>query len=251
MDEQTLKLLVNLHINNKRQGPGSDEITRKILSILNLDKNSESEIVDIGCGTGSSTIEILKNTNSNITAVDFLPEFLEELNKKSKEQGFNNRLKTIEADMANLPFEESQFDLIWSEGAIYNIGFEKGVTEWKRFLKKDGYVVLTEITWLKKDLPEEVKNHWETEYPEIDFAENKIKILEDNGFEMIDYFVLPENCWIDEYYTPLENGFEDFLQRNDNTEEAKAIVEENQREIELYKKYKDCFSYGVYIAKKV
>lgn len=68
---------------------------------------------------------------------------------------------------------------------------------------------------------------------------------------MIDYFVLPENCWIDEYYTPLENSFEDFLQRNDNTEEAKAIVEENKNEIELYKKYKDIFSYGVYIAKKL
>jgi SAM-dependent methyltransferase len=249
MDEQTLKLLVDLHINNKRQGPGSLEITRKILSVLNLDKNSESEIVDIGCGTGSSTIEIFKNTNSNVTAVDFLPQFLDKLKDNAKE--FKDRLILIEADMANLPFEENQFDLIWSEGAIYNIGFKNGIEKWKKFLKKDGYVVLTEITWLKKDLPEEVKNHWETEYPEIDFAENKIKILEDNGFEMIDYFVLPENCWIDEYYTPLENGFEDFLQRNDNTEEAKAIVEENQREIELYKKYKDCFSYGVYIAKKV
>lgn len=249
MDEQTLKLLVDLHINNKRQGPGSLEITRKILSVLNLDKNSESEIVDIGCGTGSSTIEIFKNTNSNVTAVDFLPQFLDKLKYNAKE--FKDRLILIEADMANLPFEENQFDLIWSEGAIYNIGFKNGIEKWKKFLKKDGYVVLTEITWLKKDLPEEVKNHWETEYPEIDFAENKIKILEDNGFEMIDYFVLPENCWIDEYYTPLENGFDEFLERNNNTEEARQIVDENKKEIELYKKYKDCFSYGVYIAKKV
>ncbi len=251
MDEQTLKLLVDLHINNKRQGPGSDEVVRKVLNILGLDKNSELEIVDIGCGTGASTIEILKNTNSNVTAVDFLPEFLEKLNKKAKEQSFDNRLKTIEADMANLPFKESHFDLIWSEGAIYNIGFKNGIDKWKKFLKKDGYMVLTEITWLKKDLPEEIKNHWDTEYPEIDFAENKIKILEDNGFKMVDYFTLPENCWTDEYYTPLENGFDEFLERNNNSEETRQIVDEDKKEIELYKKYKDCFSYGVYIAKKV
>ncbi len=85
MDEKTLKLLVDLHIGNKRQGPGSDEIVRKILGILNLDKNSKLEIVDIGCGTGASSIEILKNTNANITAVDFLPEFLEKLKKKAKD----------------------------------------------------------------------------------------------------------------------------------------------------------------------
>ena len=30
--------------------------------------------------------------------------------------------------MDALPFENEELDLIWSEGAIYNIGFEKGVT---------------------------------------------------------------------------------------------------------------------------
>jgi len=251
MDEKTLKLLVDLHINNKRQGPGSDEIVREILSILKINNKSELEIADIGCGTGTSSIEILKNTNSKITAVDFLPEFLEKLNTEAKEQGLDSRIKTIEADMTDLPFNNEQFDVIWAEGAIYNIGFEKGVKEWKKFLKRGGYMVLTEITWLKKDIPEEIKRHWNKEYPEIDFADNKIKILEKNGFEMVDYFTLPENCWIDEYYTLLENEFGDFLNRNDNTEEAKAIVDENKKEIELYKKYKDCLSYGVYIAKKV
>jgi ubiquinone/menaquinone biosynthesis C-methylase UbiE len=251
MDEKTLKLLVDLHINNKRQGPGSDETVRKILNILNIDKNSKLEIADIGCGTGASSIEILKNTNFNITAIDFLPEFLEKLNKKAKEEGLGNRINTIEANMGSLPFQEEQFDLIWSEGGIYNIGFKKGVKEWKRFLKKDGFMVLTEITWLKDEIPEEIKKHWDTEYPEIDTLDNKIKVLEENGFEMIDYFVLPENCWIDEYYTPLENEFDDFLERNSNSKEAKEIVKENKKEIELYKKYKDYFSYGVYVVKKV
>lgn len=247
MDEQALKLLVDLHIGNKRQGPGSDEITKKILGVLGLDKNSKLEIADIGCGTGASTIEILKNTNSNITAVDFLPQFLDKL--KSVGKDFEDRLTVVEADMGNLPFKENQFDVIWSEGAIYNIGFEKGVKEWTKFLKENGYIVLSEITWIKENVPEEIKKHWETEYPEIDFAENKIKILEKNGFEMINYFLLPEKCWLDTYYSPLESGYRDFLERNNNSEETRQIVEENKKETKLYRKYKDYFSYGVYIAK--
>ncbi len=251
MNKKTLQLLADLHVNNKRQGPGSDETVKKILSILNIDKNSELEMVDIGCGTGASSIEILKNSKFQITAVDFLSAFLEKLNTVTREQGFSNRIKTIEADMGNLPFQDQQFDLIWSEGSIYNIGFENGIKKWKRFLKKNGHIVLTEITWIKNEIPEEIKKHWDIEYPEIDTSENKIKILEMNGFEIIDYFILPENCWIDEYYAPLENGFDDFLERNSDNEGAKAIVEENKKEIELYKKYKDCFSYGVYVTKKL
>ena len=39
----------------------------------------------------------------------------------------------LAASMEDLPFESSYFDLIWSEGAIYNIGFEKGIKTWKPF----------------------------------------------------------------------------------------------------------------------
>ncbi len=112
-------------------------------------------------------------------------------------------------------------------------------------------MVVTEITWLADDIPEEIKNHWDKEYSEIDTSENKIKILKGNGFKMIEYLVLPEYCWTNEYYNPLEKSFNDFLKRNNNNEEAKMIVEENRKEIELYKKYKDYFSYGIYISKKV
>jgi len=250
MDKDTLSLLTNLYIRNKRQGPGSDENVRKILRILDINKNSKLEIADIGCGTGASTIEILKNTSARITAVDILPEFLEKLRNETNKLGFANRIKLIERNMAELPFNESQFDLIWSEGAVYNIGFKTGVMKWRKFLKKNGYIVLTEITWLKKNVPEEIKKYWLKEYPEIDIAENKIRILKNSGFEMIDYFVLQENCWIDEYYTPLENCFGDFLERN-NSKIAQQIIDENKKEIELYKKYKDYYSYGVYIAKKI
>ncbi|WP_373463197.1 hypothetical protein [Bacillus sp. SORGH_AS_0510] len=36
--------------------------------------------------------------------------------------------------MKSLPYDEGQFDIIWSEGAIFIIGFEKGLREWKKYL---------------------------------------------------------------------------------------------------------------------
>ena len=55
-----------------------------------------------------------------------------------------------------------------------------------------------------------------------------------------------------ENYSPTWSGFfNDFLNRNGNSEEARAIVEAENREIELYEKYKTFYSYGVYIARKI
>jgi len=153
--------------------------------------------------------------------------------------------------MDDLPFENDQFDIIWSEGAIYNIGFKSGIEYWKQFLKPGGVLVVSEITWLTESRPEELQKHWDTEYPEVDLASAKIAILEKSGFSPVGYFFLPEYCWFENYYQPIQNSLEDFLKRNDHSEEAKVIAEAEKVEIKLFEKYKDYFSYGVYVAKKI
>lgn len=153
--------------------------------------------------------------------------------------------------MDNLPFGDEEFDLIWSEGAIYNIGFERGVKDWKRYLKMGGLLVVSEITWITGSRPSELQKYWDDEYSEIDVASSKISVLEKNGYSPIGYFVLPEHCWLTNYYLPMQNSFKDFLYRNGNSEEARAIVEAENKEIELYEKYKKYYSYGVYVARKL
>jgi len=153
--------------------------------------------------------------------------------------------------MDELPFENETFDLIWSEGAIYNMGFESGVKSWKAFLKTGGYIALSEITWLTRERPSEIEDHWRKEYPEIGTALSKLKVLEDNGFAPVGYFYLGKDCWLDNYYRPMENRFQEFLRRQGNSALARSIVEAERQEIELYEKYKDYFSYGFYVARKL
>lgn len=250
MDAETVRLLADLHVGNKRQGPGSAEAFQLMLSLSGIDTKAKLQIADIGCGTGSSTISLLQNTNAAVTAVELVPVFLEELTVQAKTAGVEERVETLEADMGSLPFADEQFDVIWSEGSIYNIGFTKGVKEWKKFLKPSGVLVVSEITWLTTDIPELLRNHWEQEYPEIDTASNKIAVLEKNGYTPIGYFPLNSDCWLQNYYLPLRANFADFLERHDHSDSAKAIIEAEEKEIELYKQYQDYYSYGVYIAKK-
>ena len=76
-------------------------------------------------------------------------------------------------------------------------------------------------------------------------------MLENAGYSPVSYFYLPEHCWLDNYYRPMQARFPDLLERHGNSQNAQSVVEAEKKEIDLYERYKKYFSYGVYIAKKV
>lgn len=245
------QLLIDLHKNAFRQGPGGDAETEMAIDISMIDKSTPLKIIDIGCGTGASTLILAKLLNGQITAVDFIQDFLKILECRAAKMGLSEKISTQCCSMDELPFRDEEFDVIWSEGAIYNIGFEKGVKEWNRFLKVGGILIVSEITWITDSRPLELQRHWENEYPETDVASSKVNVLEKNGYSPIGYFVLPEHCWLENYYRPMQNSFDDFLNWHEYSDEARLIVETEKNEIMLYEKYKTYYSYGVYIARKV
>ena len=245
-----LDFIIDLHLNSERQGPGSEADTIKALEFTDLLEKENLNIADIGCGSGGQTKTLAKYLKGSITAVDLFPAFLNELEAKAKSLGIDNRIKTLACPMEELPFEENAFDLIFSEGAIYNIGFENGIKQWRKFLKPGGFLAVSEITWITNERPLAIEEFWQNEYPEISQAHHKIAQLEANGYSIRGYFKLPPESWIEHYYNPMVDRFNTFLERNKHHELAKKVVEDNKAEIELYLKYQDYYSYGFYIASK-
>ena len=182
--------------------------------------------------------------------MDLYPEFLHELNEKAERLGLKGKIVTLQKSMEELPFKSKEFDIIWSEGAIYNVGFDNGIKKWKNYLKVGGYLAVSEITWITNSRPKEIEDFWKQEYPEIDIASNKIKILETNVYSLVGYFYLTQDSWIENYYKPMEARFEAFLNRYNSSELACKVVEEYKSEINLYLKYKDYYSYGFYIVRR-
>ena len=242
-------LLIDLHKYKQRQGPGSPKVTKKAIELTGLIGQKNLEIADIGCGTGGQTLTLASHLDGKITAVDLFPDFLEILSTRAREKGLNKRITTMEASMENLPFSDKQFDLIWSEGAIYIMGFEKGIAQWNRHLKSGGILAISDITWITDSRPEELEQFWERECPEIDTVSGKIKILEQQGYEIVAHFILPEDCWIDHYYKPLQESYKPFLKRQKQSQEAMDLIAESKSECEMYMKYRQYYSYGFYIAR--
>lgn len=248
--EVDISLLIDLHKEGQRQGPGDDRETRRALELGRVDPSQPLEIADIGCGTGASTLCLARQLKARITAVDFLEDFLEILQNRAAEAGLRDSITTRCASMEDLPFAEGEFDVLWSEGAVYNMGFEKGIAAWRRFLKPGGLLAVSEITWITASRPPEIQAYWESEYPEINGASARMRLLEQHGYALVGYFTLPAHCWLENYYLPLQERFDAFLQRQANSPEARAVVALERREIELFQQYQAYYSYGFYLARK-
>lgn len=245
-----IELLIDLHKYNPRQGPGSTADTFKALQLLPEIPKENWHIADIGCGTGAQSLDLARFTGAEIIAVDLFSEFTQELETRAKAQGLAAKIKTLTADMNSLPLQTESFDLIWSEGAIYSMGFENGLSKWRPFLKEGAFIALSEITWLKSERPSELESLWKEEYPEIGTAEDKIAALTRQGFNYISHFILEPSAWINEYYQPLMASIPAFLERHGDSPSAKAVAKANREEYEQYLKYQEYYSYGFYLARK-
>jgi ubiquinone/menaquinone biosynthesis C-methylase UbiE len=160
--EFDLNLICEYFSSMERQGPGSPEVTIKALSFIDQLKN-ESKIADIGCGTGGQTFILAQNAPGQFTGIDLFPAFIDIFNTNAKKLNLQDRVKGIVGTMENLPFQNEELDLIWSEGAIYNIGFERGLNEWRRFLKTGGHICVSEASWFTENRPKEIFDFWNEE----------------------------------------------------------------------------------------
>ena len=245
-----LRLLIDLHIAAARQGPGSKAETCRAIELAGLSKLRGLKVADIGCGTGASTLTLAEELDAQIVAVDFLADFLGVLRARAARAGLAERIGTVTASMDSLPFKADSLDAIWSEGAIYNIGFELGVRQWRPFLKHGGILAVSELTWLTASRPAELEGHWHAQYAEVGTASSKLAVLERNGYAPMGYFTLAEHCWLDAYYLPMQQRFPAFLARHESSAAAKAVVAAEELEIALYARHRAFVSYGYYMARR-
>ncbi|MDR2887854.1 MAG: class I SAM-dependent methyltransferase [Bacteroidales bacterium] len=247
---EIIDCICETHIGLERQGPGSPEMTIKALSFLD-NLNTISRAVDFGCGTGGQTMTLAQNINGNITGVDLFPDFINAFNDNSKKLNLEKRVNGIVGSMDNIHFQKDEFDLIWSEGAIDNIGFEKGLTCWNGFLKKNGYVAVTCPSWLTDEQPAEVEKFWVDAGSGLDTIGYNISIMQKIGYGFVAAFTLPESCWTDNYFTPRAKAEKALLEKHTGDKTVDAFIENNKYEVELYSKYKQHYGYVFYIGKKI
>jgi ubiquinone/menaquinone biosynthesis C-methylase UbiE len=207
-------------------------------------------ILDIGCGRGQVTLELARLSKGDVVGLDINQASLDELIHKAEEMGFSDRVRAVNRSMLDMGFPDDSFDILWTEGSIFVVGFRNGLTAWKRYLRSGGFLVVHEMTWLQDDPPGEILDHWAKIYPGITTASENIDIVSECGFELIDHFLVPESVWWHDYYGPLETLILQLREKYAMDQEALRVLEKEQREVDLYRKYSKWYGSAFYVMRK-
>ena len=232
-----------------RQGPGDRESTEQALRLLpKLDKGQR--ILDIGCGSGTQTIDLAGQTEAQIVAVDNHSPIIDQLAKRISDSSLGSKITAQVGDMNDLQFPDGSFDVIWSEGAIFIIGFSEGLARWRRLLSQGGHMVVSEFCWFDDNPPAELKEIFMDGDWDIGDVVARRQSIAANGYRLLGEFVLPAVGWWENYYVPLAECLERFRETHEGNPEALAVASRSQREIDLYQKHAGAFGYVFFVLQR-
>ena len=214
-------------IERDRVREGMNKYTSKAFGLIpRLDRPS---ILDVGCGTGVPTMELARLSNGEIVALDIDGPALAALREKVEQAGLSERVKIVEGSMLEMDFPESSFDIIWAEGSIYAVGFEKAIKEWRRLLKAGGFLAV---------------------HDEVGDIRQKKRQISDAGYELIDYFMMGSDDWGNGYCIPLEKWVGEARDRYKDVPGAKALLDQDQSEINMFKSHPGRYKSVFFVIKK-
>jgi ubiquinone/menaquinone biosynthesis C-methylase UbiE len=201
--------------------------TRKAFRMLpKLDK---PRILDIGCGSGVPTVELARLSNGEIIGLDIDQDMLDVLRGKVEKAGLSDRVKVINRSLFDMKFPDGSFDVVWAEGSINAIGFEKGLREWRRLLRLSGFMVV---------------------HDERGNVRQKLEQISGCGYDLLGYFEMDVDVWRVEYFQPLERLI---LEAQFKCSDAPGVIEalkEARREINMFKKEPERNSSVCFVMKK-
>ncbi len=227
-----------------RQGPGDKESSEKAFRLL-PPLRAKQRILDIGCGSGIQTMDLARVSEARIVAIDKHPPFVDQLVKKAAEAGLSDRITAEVGDMTDLSFPDASFDVIWAEGSIFIIGFSKGLTEWRRLLEPNGYMVISEFCWFHENPAAELSEMFLREC-EVGNVEARRQAIADAGYRLVDDFILPDAGW-DNYYVPLAECLDKFEATHKDNPEALEVAAHSRHEIDLHQRYPGAYGYVFFI----
>lgn len=232
-----------------RSGPGDNVSTKRALDAVG-DLPKDALVLDIGCGQGMQTLELARNIDGEIIALDFHDGFLDILSLEAKKLGLANKIVTMHQSMTEMVFEAQSFDLIWSEGALYLMGFENGLKKCHELLKDGGCLGVSELVYTTDQRPEEIAQYLEADYPAIKTLAGNRELVQNCGFQIVTEFVLPKSSWLNNYYLPMEERIHVLEVKYKDNVEAIKVLDCFKKEIAYYKKFSDYYSYQFFVLKK-
>lgn len=230
----------------EKLGPGANRETLRVLRALPARKFQI--IVDAGCGTGRQTLALARELNSPIEAIDSYEPFLRDLRTRAEKAGIGNLIRTHCRDMKEIPQIFPRIDLLWSEGAAYNIGFANALHTWATAINDDGFLVVSELSWLGNEIPKIAGDFFHSGYPDMRSVAQNIAVAGEAGYKVLHTHTLPREAWVEGYYDILEPRAKSLADHSDPNVRDFAL--ETLKEIAVFESSADSYGYVFYVLQR-
>lgn len=231
-----------------RQGPGSLACARRALALC-AELPPAPRVLDLGCGAGAQTLQLACLTEGTIVAVDSHAPFIERLRTKIEEHALSSRVMARVGDMSALDLPPESFDLVWSEGALYNLGLAMALPLCAGLLRPGGYLAFSEAVWRTLDAPPEVREAF-ADYPTMGRVDDVVPLIRKSGLSLVDHFDLPDEAWWDDFYSPMEQRIAELRTKYVGDAEALAVLDEVAKEPAMYRQSGRHYRYTFFVARR-
>jgi arsenite methyltransferase len=125
--------------------PGGEDLTWRSVNEMALPANSH--VADLGCGTGSSALMMVKDFPFRVTGVDRSALNIDRARERAREAGpVKGRLQFLSSDAAVLPFQDGELDAILAECSFSLITDQfAALEEFRRVLRPGGLFAISDM----------------------------------------------------------------------------------------------------------
>jgi SAM-dependent methyltransferase len=207
-------------------------------------------ILDIGCGQGGPTLELSRLSGGWLTGLDIDQSALDVLAMRAAEEGLADRVRAVHGSMTDLDFSDGSFDIIWAEGSMHVLGFERALAEWRRFIRPDGFLVVHEMAWLLPDPPPELVSCPELAYPGIRTVPEYARCVPDHGYLLLGHFALPDDFWLLDYFEPMLVRLRELRVKYADDQTVQRTLDREERAANLYRRYRKWYGSAFLVMQK-
>ena len=188
----------------------------------------QPRILDIGCGQGQQTMELARLGGGEVIGIDIDKAALSRLQQRIDQEGLNDRITAIHVSLFDNGFDDHSFDVLWEEGVLHLLDASRSLSECRRLLRPDGYLVMHEtIAWF----------------------ESVREKLQESGFELFDRHMLPRQFWWTDYGAPLEERIRAYRETHGDASDSPELAE-HESLVAAIKSDPDRTDCGIYLVKK-
>jgi SAM-dependent methyltransferase len=166
--------------------PGGRRSTEELFSLAHLQAGQKA--LDVGCGVGTTAIQMARRFGVAVTAVDISPIMLERARGNVRHAGLERDIEVEQGDILGLRFPDGTFDRVIAEAVTMFVDRQRAARELVRVCRPGGMVLATEFFWRQPPTEEAREIFLGQVCPgmQLDKLDGWVKIYQDAGLAGIE-----------------------------------------------------------------